>query len=205
MHLPRIYPITDTQLTKLTHTEQVNRLVEGGARLIQLREKEASPHGFFEDARIALESTRGADTMLLINDRVDIALALKAGGVHLGQDDVHPADARKLLGPDAIIGLSTHTVQQAVEAAELPIDYLAIGPVFHTKTKSNTGKTIGIDVVKRVRESVKDFPVVAIGGINRANFRDVLLAGADSVAVISGILSNPENISSAYASFSKQS
>jgi thiamine-phosphate pyrophosphorylase len=194
MFLPKIYPITDVRLTKLSHAEQVEKLLEGGAEIIQLREKYAAPKDFYESAKKALEIARRQNVKIIINDRVDIALALEADGVHLGQDDLPPEHARKFLGEKAIIGFSTHNIKQAISAVKLPIDYLAIGPVFATKTKENPDEIVGIEAVKKVREAIGDFPLVAIGGITSENFRDVLNAGANSVAIISDLLSDAEKI-----------
>jgi len=192
--LPKIYPITDTRITKLTHARQVQELIEGGATIIQLRDKHASPKDFYESAEEALKIARKQKVKIIINDRVDIALALQADGVHLGQDDLPPEHARKILGDEAIIGFSTHSLEQAARAVELPISYLAVGPVFTTRTKENPDETVGIEVVKRVREAIGDFPLVAIGGITSENFQKVLEAGASSVAIISDLLSDAKNI-----------
>ncbi len=192
--LPKIYPITDTRLAKISHAAQVREFIEGGATLVQLREKYASQKEFYKAAKEALEIARKQNVKIIINDRVDIALALQAGGVHLGQDDLPPEHARKILGDKAIIGFSTHSLEQAARAVELPISYLAVGPVFTTRTKENPDETVGIEVVKRVREAIGDFPLVAIGGITSENFQKVLEAGANSVAIISDLLSDAQNI-----------
>lgn len=194
MFLPKIYPITDLRLTGLSHSAQVEKLVEGGAKFIQLREKCNAPKDFYADAKKALAFAKENNVKIIINDRVDIALALEADGVHLGQDDLPPQQARKILGEKAIIGFSTHSVAQAIKAAKLPIDYIAIGPVFSTKTKENPDETVGTEIVKMVREAVGNFPLVAIGGVTSENFQDVLNAGADSVAIISDLFSNSKNI-----------
>jgi thiamine-phosphate pyrophosphorylase len=131
---------------------------------------------------------------LIINDRVDLALAVGAHGVHLGQDDMPPDAARRLLGPNAIIGYSTHNIEQAIAAIKLPIDYLAIGPIFATTTKSDTAPVLGLEGSRAVREAIGRFPLVAIGGITHANAREVIQAGADSVAVISALLSDSGRI-----------
>ena len=199
--VPKIYPITDTRLTGLSHTEQVEKLFGGGAKFIQLREKHASPKDFYEDAESVIKFARQNGVKIIINDRVDIALALKADGVHLGQDDLPPAKARAILGEKAIIGFSTHSVQQAIEAVKLPVDYVAIGPVFATQTKENPDEIVGIEGVKRVREAIGGFPLVAIGGIKPENFREVLEASADSLAVIKSILFPPEKIAENIHSF----
>lgn len=204
MFLPEIYPITDTRLINLSHAEQVKRLIEGGAKMIQLREKWASPKDFYEQAKESLEIARKSNVKIIINDRVDIALALKADGVHLGQDDLSPEYARKILGDKAIIGFSTHNLKQAIEAVKFPIDYLAIGPVFATKTKENPDNIIGIESIKNIREAIGDFPLVAIGGINLDNFREVLDAGANSAAIISDLVSDADKITQKLREFHHQ-
>ena len=192
--LPKIYPITDTRLTKLSHAAQVAKLIGGGAQFIQLREKHASPKDFYEDAKAAIEIARQSGVKIIINDRVDIALALQADGVHLGQDDLPPAAARRILGEKAIIGFSTHSVEQVIAALEFPVDYVAIGPVFATQTKENPDETVGIEGVRKVRETIGEFPLVAIGGIDAGSSREVFRAGADSLAVIKSVLFPPERI-----------
>jgi thiamine-phosphate pyrophosphorylase len=192
MQLPRVYPITDVQLSGLSHAEQVCLLSLGGASLIQLREKRMPALEFYKQAKAAQEPC----VRLLINDRVDIALAVGAAGVHLGQDDMPPEAARRLLGPHAIIGYSTHNIEQAINAIEQPIDYLAIGPIFSTATKSDTAPVLGLEGLRTVRQAIGSFPLVAIGGITVTNAREVIEAGADSVAVISALLSAPDRITS---------
>jgi thiamine-phosphate pyrophosphorylase len=188
--LPRVYPITDVQLSGLSHAEQVRLLSLGGASLIQLREKRMPALEFYQHARAAHRN----GVRLIINDRVDIAVAAGAAGVHLGQDDMPPEAARKLLGPHAIIGYSTHNIEQAIDAIQRPIDYLAIGPIFSTTTKSDTAPVLGLEGLRTVRQASGSFPLVAIGGITAANAREVIEAGADSVAVISALLSLPDRI-----------
>jgi thiamine-phosphate pyrophosphorylase len=188
INLPKIYPITDSRLSGLSHAEQVKRLCAGGATFIQLREKHLAPREFYNEAEEALHVARPCGARLIINDRVDIALALKAYGVHLGQDDLPPEAARELLGEDSIIGFSTHTVEQAIKAARLPVDYIAIGPIFETKSKENPDAVVGLDGLRLVRQAVGKIPLVAIGGIKRENILETLAAGADSVAVISLLL-----------------
>ena len=175
----------------ISHAEQVLRLSAGGATLVQLREKHLSPREFFEAARDALEVARARQMRLIINDRVDIALALGADGVHLGQDDLPPVAARELLGQQAIIGFSTHTIEQAIEAARLPVDYIAIGPIYQTSSKENPDAVVGLDGLRRVRRAVGRIPLVAIGGINAANAHEVIAAGADSLAIISLLWREP--------------
>lgn len=190
LRLPRVYPLTDVGITGLSHAEQVSRLSDGGASLVQLREKKLTPRDFYEQAKVALAVAHSRKVQLIINDRVDLALALQADGVHLGQDDLPPEAARTLLGPQAIIGFSTHTLEQARQAALLPIDYLAIGPIFRTATKADTAPEVGLAGLNSVRGAVGNLPLVAIGGITLANAQDVIEAGADSVAMISALLSS---------------
>jgi thiamine-phosphate pyrophosphorylase len=193
--LPTIYPITDTRISGLSHREQAELLIVGGAEIIQLREKLASPREFYDAARAALEVAKRHSVPVLINDRVDIALALGADGVHLGQDDLPPERARMILGEQAIIGFSTHSVEQAVAAAAMPVDYIAIGPIFATRTKENPDDIVGLDGLRRVREAIGRTPLVAIGGIDRERIPLVLKAGADSAAMVSGLLTKPDAIS----------
>ena len=190
--LPKIYPITDTNISGLSHRDQVEQLIEGGATLIQLREKRASPREFFQDAREALSIAHAARVKLIINDRVDIALAIGADGVHLGQTDMPVEAARLLLGEHAIIGFSTHNLNQVEEAVRLPIDYLAFGPIFPTATKENPDPIVGLTELARIKTLVGSLPLVAIGGIGAGAVGEVLISGADSVAIISAAL-NPAN------------
>jgi thiamine-phosphate pyrophosphorylase len=194
LQLPRVYALTDVQLSGLSHSEQVELLSSGGASLIQLREKRMPALDFYEQGRAALAVAERSGVKLIINDRVDVALAIGAHGVHLGQDDLPPEAARELLGAAAILGYSTHNVDQALEAVKLPIDYLAIGPIFPTTSKPDTFPVIGLKGLRAVRRAIGDFPLVAIGGITHANARDAIEAGADSVAVISALLADPNRI-----------
>ena len=190
----RIYPLTDMRLSGLSHAEQVFRLSNGGANLIQLREKNLTPGEFFKQVELALHIAHQRNVRIVVNDRVDIALALRVDGVHLGQQDL-PADAaRRLLGDSAIIGVSTHTLEQARQASRLPVNYLAIGPIFATSSKSNSEPMVGLDGLQRVRDAIGDFPLVAIGGISHENALRVLESGADAVAVISALLASPNEI-----------
>src|SRR5215204_483723 len=187
--LPRVYALTDVQLSGLSHAEQLELFIAGGAALVQLREKQMPVLEFYEQALAAVAVAERRGVQLIINDRVDIALGVGAHGVHLGQDDLPPEAARKLVGETAIIGYSAHNLDQAVAAVKLPIDYLAIGPIFPTTTKSGTSPVLGLEGLRTVRRAIGDFPLVAIGGITHANAAATIDAGADSVAVISAILS----------------
>lgn len=192
--LPTIYPITDARISGISHAAQVNELVAGGARLIQLREKNSPSGDFYYSALEAMRAARDAGVQIIINDRVDVALGIGADGVHLGQNDLSPDSARKILGDEAIIGFSTHTLEQARRALSLPVDYIAIGPIFETRTKENPDKTVGLAGLRRVCDAIGDFPLVAIGGITIHNVDSVFEAGADSVAIIGALLSEPTAI-----------
>jgi thiamine-phosphate pyrophosphorylase len=192
--LPRLYALTDVPLARLSHAKQVELLSLGGASLVQLREKQMPALEFYRQAKETVAVAAGCGVQIIINDRVDIALAVRASGVHLGQDDMPPEAARKLLGPDSIVGFSTHTVEQAIQALKLPIDYLAIGPIFRTTTKTDTSPVLGLEGLRAVRAATGDFPLVAIGGITQTNAAAVIEAGADSVAVISALFSDPSHI-----------
>jgi thiamine-phosphate pyrophosphorylase len=184
--LPRLYPITDARLAGLTHAEQVERLAAGGATLVQLRDKHAAPREFFEQARRAVEVARALGVRLVINDRLDIALAVGADGVHLGQDDLPVERARELLGAGRILGYSTHNVRQALAADSAPADYIAIGPVFQTRTKENPDPVVGPELIRELKSRLTK-PLVGIGGITLDRAPAVIAAGADSVAVISDL------------------
>jgi thiamine-phosphate diphosphorylase len=158
---------------------------------VQLREKHLSPREFYREALEAVRVARSFGAMLIINDRADVALAVGADGVHLGQDDMPPEAARALLGEGAVVGFSTHNVGQAAEAlgaSPLPVSYVAVGPVFDTSSKERPDPVVGLEGVRRVRAAVGRVPVVAIGGVTAESAPSVLEAGADSVAVIGALL-----------------
>ena len=193
----KVYFITDVSITGLSHAEQVSRLIDGGATLIQLREKRFPARDFFAQADEAIKVARSHGVRIIINDRVDIALALKADGVHLGQDDMLPEAARAILGDQALIGFSTHNLSQALEARNSPVDYVAVGPIFVTSSKAKPDPVVGLAELRRIRQALHDFPLVAIGGITPENIQDTLNAGANTAAVIGSALANPSQISTA--------
>jgi thiamine-phosphate pyrophosphorylase len=184
---PPLYAILDPEQTKGRATETVLReLLAGGIKLLQLRAKAMIPVDFLQLARVTRSLTRSYDCRLIVNDRVDIALACDADGVHLGQEDLPLHAARTLVG-DRIIGISTHDVAQAKEAEDGGADYIGFGPMFGTTTKATGYSARGPAMLRRVRETVR-IPIVAIGGITEANIAEVWQAGADSAAIISDIL-----------------
>ena len=149
---------------------------------------------FLDDAAEALRVTRDAGAVLIINDRVDVALALGADGIHLGQTDLPVRAARRLLGPSAIIGYSTHNLEQVKAALDLPLDYLAFGPIFETRSKLNPDPVAGLEGLRAAKALAGELPLVAIGGIAPSNVADALAAGADSLAIISALLKEPEKL-----------
>ena len=183
----RLYPITDPDISGLSYEDQIRQLAAAGAKVVQLRDKTSSPINFYSKAEAAIRVARQHGLKVIVNDRVDIALAVNADGVHVGQDDLPPAAARKLLGPDAILGFSTHNPAQARDAIRLPIDYIAIGPIFSTVSKRAAEPRVGLETLKLVRNIAGQIPLVAIGGITLENRNAVFAAGADAVAVIGDI------------------
>jgi thiamine-phosphate pyrophosphorylase len=164
--------------------------LNGGARFLQLRAKAMASGAVLETASAIVELTRSCGATLVVNDRADIATLARAGGVHVGQDDLAPSAARALVGPAAIVGLSTHTVEQIDRAVTEPVTYVAIGPVFGTTTKDTGYGRIGLEMVRAAaaRASARGLPLVGIGGITLQTARSVIDAGATSVAVIGDLL-----------------
>ena len=185
--LPPLYAILDPEQTRGRDPEAVvRRLLDGGAKLVQLRAKTLAPRDFLQLARSARSLTRSHDCRLIINDRADIALACDADGVHLGQEDLPLHAARKIMG-QKLIGISTHDTDQAEEAERAGADYIGFGPMFGTTTKATGHAARGVEMLRQVRAAVK-LPIVAIGGIKENNVQEVWRAGADSAAIISDIL-----------------
>ncbi len=190
--IPSFYPIIDGSLVTFADMENISSaIMDGGAKIIQLRAKGLSSGDFLESARIIRKITKDRDVIFIVNDRVDIALTVDADGVHLGQDDLPVKEARRLLGSDKIIGCSTHNLREALEAKKLPIDYISFGPVFPTKTKQDAQTPKGIKGLSEIRKAV-DIPIVAIGGITETKMIHVLKEGADSAALISDILTSQD-------------
>jgi thiamine-phosphate pyrophosphorylase len=193
IQIPKLYAVTDRQWSNCTHEEIVRMLLTGGARFIQLRDKEAGGRELLEQAMACLKLTREAGATLIINDRVDVALTAGADGVHLGQEDLSVAEAREILGEDKIIGVSTHSIAQFRAALETSADYIALGPVYPTTTKENPAAVVGLNLVSEARK-LTDRPLVAIGGINHKRAPKVIAAGADCVAVISALYPLPKKV-----------
>lgn len=185
--LPPLYAILDPEQIKGRSALAVlGALLDGGVRILQLRVKSLTPSAFLDLAQRARAETRARGCRLIINDRVDIALACGADGVHLGQDDLPFHAGRQLMG-DKIVGVSTHDIEQAKQAEQSGADYIGFGPMFGTTTKDTGYGARGVEMLRQIRAAVS-LPIVAIGGINEQNVREVWQAGADSAAIISDIL-----------------
>ena len=164
--------------------------VSGGVTCVQLREKHCSTREFLEEARRVRELLVGTGVPLIINDRLDVALAVGADGVHLGQNDMHISDARRLVGERLVIGISAESVADAIRAEAEGADYIGVSPVFTTPTKMDTAPPLGLEGLREIRRAVS-LPLVAIGSIRHDNAAEVLRAGADGLAVVSAIVSAP--------------
>lgn len=195
--LPRFYPILDTGLLDargMSPEAAGSELLNAGARILQFRHKGHLSRSVFETARRVNGLCQRSGALFVMNDRADIARLLDAA-LHLGQDDLPPADARRILGPRSLVGFSTHNERQFRNAAAEPVDYLALGPIFQTGSKLNPDPVVGLDEFRRLR-SLTALPLVAIGGITRDNARDVIAAGADAIAVIGDLFAGSCNAAS---------
>jgi thiamine-phosphate pyrophosphorylase len=190
MALPRLYAIADSSALKargLTIREYAEGLAAAGVTLVQYRDKHAAPQTILRNAALIAEVFTASGAKLILNDRADLAALAGWDGVHVGQGDLSPEDARIVIGADKVIGVSTHTDAQVIAADASAADYVAIGPVFATGTKLDASPVVGLEGVRRARALTRK-PLVAIGGITRDSARPVIEAGADSVAVIGGLL-----------------
>ena len=183
------YFITDSKLSRAGNFNDVSMAVACGVSVVQYRNKNAKTREMYEEAVRLREICR--DTLFLINDRVDIALAVNADGVHLGQSDMPCGAARKLLGDKKIIGITVHNLAEAVEAESVGADYLGVSPIFQTATKPDAGKPAGISLIEEIRANV-DIPLIAIGGIDHSNAIDVIRAGADGLCAISSVVAKED-------------
>ena len=189
----KLYLVTDRELSLGRSLEEVvSEAVKGGVTVVQLREKDASTGEFIELARRLMKLLKPLDIPLIINDRVDVALAVDADGVHIGQSDMSYEDARRLLGPDKIIGLSVENFKDIEAANALDVDYIGISPVYGTPTKTDTAEPFGLEGLRKAVQ-MSAHPTVAIGGMNASTIAEVMAAGTDGVAVVSAICS-AENI-----------
>jgi thiamine-phosphate pyrophosphorylase len=191
IRLPRLYAILDSSCFSDSEAlfSTTEELLAGGVTLLQYRNKGGNAHEMLEQTR-ELKRRLGGSVKLMMNDRPDLCSAAGLDGVHIGQEDLSPEGARKVIGDRLWLGMSTHNPEQVKEADQTSADYIAIGPVFSTASKANPDPVIGLEGVRKARALTRK-PLVAIGGINRANCRSVMEAGADSVAVISDLMREP--------------
>ena len=195
-----LYVITDSSISNGKTDFEVAKLAyEGGAEVVQLRMKNASGCEMLAQAKKIQKLADDMNKIFIVNDRIDIAMASDADGVHLGQDDIPLVDARKLMGDEKIIGISVSTTEEAVKAYGDGADYVAIGSIFNTQTKEDAGDGLGLDAIINIRKAVPDIPLIAIGGINLGNIKDVIRAGADAAAVISAVVANKDIKKAAHA------
>jgi thiamine-phosphate pyrophosphorylase len=190
--LPRLYAIVDAAAFRKAEdlTTFATELIFGGCTVLQYRNKNGSAGEMLRQALALKIMTAVGDVKLIMNDRADLCLAVKFDGVHVGQEDLPPSSVRRIIGPDCWLGYSTHHPQQVSEGDQTSADYLAIGPVFATSNKDKPDPVVGLEGVHRARQLTRK-PLVAIGGITRANAASVIEAGADSVAMISDLLRDP--------------
>lgn len=187
-----LYLVTDSGLCANRSLEDVaQQALVAGAACIQMREKDLSTRFFVEEARKIKALTARFGVPLIINDRIDVALASGADGVHIGQDDMPYAEARRLMGPKAIIGLSVETWDDVVQAEALDVNYLGVSPIFQTPTKTDTKGNWGLEGLARIK-AYSRHPLVAIGGLNASNAKEAVMAGADCIAVVSAICAAPD-------------
>ncbi len=184
-----LYLVTDRSLScGRTTVEIVEAAITGGVCCVQLREKNLGTREMVEEAKALMALLKPRNIPLIVNDRVDVALAADADGVHLGQSDMHISDARALVGPGKLIGISAETQEDAIRAEREGADYIGVSPVYSTATKTDIAKPLGLEGVREMRRNVT-IPLVGIGGISEKNAADVMRSGADGVAVVSAIVS----------------
>jgi thiamine-phosphate pyrophosphorylase len=194
--IPRLYAIADAQVLAKRSVrlgDFAQQLRAAGVGLVQYRDKRGSPQDVLRAAAVLREAFAGSGATLIMNDRADLAVLAGFDGVHVGQGDLLPEDAQRVIGPRRVVGVSTHTDDQVRPADLSCAEYVAIGPAFATGTKTDAEAVVGLDGVRRARELTRK-PLVAIGGITRANARSVIEAGADSVAVISGLFGEGKSV-----------
>ncbi len=187
-----LYLITDRSLVgSKEFYSSIRAALEGGVTLLQVREKDASVQEFYDIGLNLKEMARQYKVPFIVNDRVDIALALDADGVHVGQDDLPPGVIRRIIGPNKILGYSVSNLEQAMEGERVGVDYLGAGPVYPTGSKADASSPIGLEVLKTIKNTVR-IPVVGIGGIGLANLAEVKDTGIDGISIISAILSQED-------------
>jgi len=190
MEIRGFYFITDSTITKRSVIDDVKSAVKAGVKIVQYREKNKSPKDMVKEAMEIKRICEGK-SIFLINDRIDIAMAIDADGVHLGQDDIPCIYARKLLGSNKVIGITVHNVEEAIRAERDGADYVGVSPIFTTRTKKDAREPLGIKVLKEIKRSI-GIPVVAVGGIDLTNLISVLEAGADGISAVSAVITKDD-------------
>jgi len=184
------YLVTDSNLSKNGIFSDVENALKAGCRIVQYREKKKNTKKMINEAK-QIKKICNNKALFLVNDRADVAFAVNADGIHIGQDDISYESAKKLLGKNKIIGITVHNVDEAIKAENLGVDYVGIAPIFETDTKENIQTPCGVEMIKKIRKEV-NIPIVAVGGIKKNNIKEVMEAGADSIVSISPIISSDD-------------
>ena len=184
------YLVTYSSISRKGTFSDVKNAVDAGCKIVQYREKNKSSREMIKEAKKLKQICEGK-AIFLVNDRVDVALAVGADGVHIGQNDISVEDARRLTGPDKIVGLTVHNVKEAIRAEKMGADYVGLAPIYNTDTKEDSGIPCGPETIAQVRKNI-NLPIVAVGGVNKNNVKEVISKGADSVVSVSAVLSSDD-------------
>ena len=184
------YLVTYSSVSRKGTFSDVKNAVDAGCKIVQYREKNKSARKMIKEAKKLKQICEGK-AIFLVNDRVDVALAVGADGVHIGQNDISVEDARRLTGPDKIVGLTVHNVKEAIQAEKMGADYVGLAPIYNTDTKEDSGIPCGPETIAQVRKNI-NLPIVAVGGVNKNNVKEVISKGADSVVSVSAVLSSDD-------------
>jgi len=182
------YLVTDSNLSRNGIFSDVENALKAGCRIVQYREKKKDTKTMINEAR-QIKKICNNKALFLVNDRADVAFAANANGIHIGQDDIPYDSARKLLGKNKIIGITVHTVDEAIKAEKLGVDYIGVAPIFETDTKEDIQTPCGVEMIKKIRKEV-NIPIVAVGGIKKNNLKEVINAGANSIVSINPVISS---------------
>ncbi|MFH1721632.1 MAG: thiamine phosphate synthase [Candidatus Altiarchaeota archaeon] len=194
--------ITDRNLSKKGDIDDVQAALKAGIKVVQYREKEFETRAMVETAKKLKSLCEKHNALFILNDRIDVALAVDADGVHVGQDDMPLDEVRRILGSEKIIGVTVHNVEEAIEAESGGADYLGVSPIFQTDTKKDAGPAVGVQLIKKIKEKTS-IPLIGIGGITLENLDEVIRAGADGVCAISATVAS-DNVESAVAEFRRK-
>lgn len=184
------YLVTYSNISRNGIISDVKNAIDAGCKIVQYREKNKTTKDMISEAK-RLKELCYSKSVFLINDHIDVALAVDADGVHLGQDDIAAYEARKILGPDKVIGLTVHNEDEAIKAEQSGADYLGVAPIFSTDTKEDSGVPCGVEMINKIRH-ITNLPIVAVGGINKTNVANVISNGADGVVAVSAVLDSKD-------------